>query len=72
MTRSVKREEIEITISPNGDKVDLHVQGIPGKQCLDATELLESGLGVVEDRVHTREMNQQPEKRVVNVSRTKG
>jgi hypothetical protein len=71
MTSSIKREEMEFTISPNGDKVNVHVQGIKGKQCLDATELIESKLGIVETREHTREMNQQPEKRVVNVSRTR-
>jgi len=71
MTKSVKREEIEITIDPTGDKVELHVHGIKGKKCLDATAVLENGLGEVEERTNTREMNQQPEKRVVNVSRAK-
>lgn len=69
MTRSVKREEIELTISPNGDKVELHIQGVKGKQCLDATKVLEEGLGEVVERKNTKEMNQQPEKKVVNVSR---
>ena len=72
MTKSVKREEMEFTVSPNGDSVEVHVMGIKGKQCLDATELIESKLGIVESREHTREMNQQPEKKVVNVSRSRG
>ena len=30
----VARKEIEIEISPDGDKISLHIQGVKGKTCL--------------------------------------
>ena len=62
-----KRSEINIEISPNGDSISLHVQGIKGKKCVDSTEALENGLGIVASREYTREFNKQPEKEVVNI-----
>lgn len=64
---AAKRRELEIEISPDGDSVSLHIQGVKGKECLDATELLEKGLGEVVDRKFTQEYRQVPEKKTVNV-----
>lgn len=64
--------EIEIEISPTGDSVSLHVQGVKGKQCLSITEFLEKGLGKVVDRSKTKEFYKEPDKKVVNVGFNKG
>ena len=68
----VKRKEIEIEISPDGDKISLHINGVKGHECLDATEVLENGLGEVIDRSYTQEFHQTPEKKVTNVSFNRG
>lgn len=69
---AVKRKEIEIEISPNGDSVSLHIKGVKGHECLDATELLEKGLGEIIDRNYTQEYHQVPEKKTTNVTFNKG
>lgn len=68
----MKRNELEIEISSDGNTVSVHIQGVKGKQCLDATEFLEKGLGTVLERTKTQEYHQQPDKTVVNVGFTKG
>ena len=45
-------EEIEVTIDKNG-KVQLHVRGVKGENCLDITRALEVALG---GEVELREM----------------
>ncbi len=35
-----KRRDIEVTIAPDGT-VQVHVSGMPGKQCMQVRELLE-------------------------------
>jgi hypothetical protein len=65
---SDKKTELEIEISENGDIVTFHIQGISGKQCIDATELFEKGLGVVLNRKLTQEYHKIPEKKVVNTT----
>jgi hypothetical protein len=64
---AAKKREIEIEISPDGDSVTLHIMGVKGKECLDATELLEKGLGKVIDRKLSTEYREVPDKKVVNV-----
>ena len=64
----VARKEIEIEISPDGDKISLHIQGVKGKTCLDATEVLEKGLGEVIDRNYTQGFYKVPEKKTINVA----
>lgn len=68
----MERNELEIEISPDGNTVSIHIQGVKGKQCLDATEFLEGGLGTVLERTKTQEYHQQPDKKVVNVGFNKG
>jgi len=65
------KKEVEIEISANGDKVTIHFKGTKGSKCLDFTELLEKGIGAVEDRTYTQEYRQVPEKKVTNVSLNK-
>ncbi|MCK9442823.1 MAG: DUF2997 domain-containing protein [Methanothrix sp.] len=64
----IKRKEIEIEISPDGDKISLHIKGVKGHECLDATEVLEKGIGEIIDRNYTQEYHQTPEKKAINVS----
>ena len=56
-----RKEEIEITISEDGE-VELHVQGVPGSDCMKLTEDLEEALGVVLNREKTNEFYQTPVK----------
>ena len=65
---SLKKQEIEILISPDGNSVKIHVKGIKGSKCLDATEFLEKGLGNnVVERKYTSEYHEVPEKKVTNI-----
>lgn len=54
-----KKEEIEITIGEDGGVV-LHVNGVPGSDCMKITEDLEEALGVVIHREKTNEYYQTP------------
>ncbi len=54
-----RKEEIEITINENGE-VELHVQGVPGSDCMKLTADLEEALGVVLNREKTSEYYQTP------------
>jgi len=68
---SKKATEMDITISADGNTVGVHVQGIRGDQCLDATEFIQD-MGKVVERKNTREMSLQPEKKVVNTNFVRG
>lgn len=55
------REEIEVTIGPDG-QVSIQVRGVQGKGCLDLTRPLEAALGgVVESRTATAEQYVEPQ-----------
>jgi len=49
-----EKQEMEITIGRDG-KVEIHVQGVDGKSCMDLTKELEEALGVVTSREKTGE-----------------
>lgn len=49
-----KRRDLEITIAPDGT-VQVHVTGMPGKQCLDIKEILEASVGPLESQRLTSE-----------------
>ncbi len=57
------KKDIIITIGPDGN-VQLQVQGVAGKECLDFTKFLEDELGEVTDRQHTGEYYQEEEQGV--------
>jgi len=52
--------DLDIQISPDG-KVTFHVQGLPGKKCLEVTKELEKELGDVLNREYTSEYYAQEE-----------
>ncbi|MDC7224759.1 MAG: DUF2997 domain-containing protein [Spirochaetales bacterium] len=47
-----EKQEMEITIDKDG-QVQIHVQGVDGKSCLELTKDLEEALGVVTTREKT-------------------
>ena len=55
-----KKREMVITIGPDGE-VQIQVEGVSGKGCLDFTKFLEEELGDVTERVHTAEYYQEDE-----------
>ncbi len=67
----MKNTEMDIIISRDGNEVQVHVQGISGKQCVDATEFIQN-MGTLIKRTSTREMAKQPEKKVVNTNFVRG
>jgi len=48
------RQEVQITISPNGE-VKTHIMGMKGKKCLKLVEALQRELGPVKDQRLTSE-----------------
>jgi hypothetical protein len=56
-----KKQEMEISIDKNG-KVQIHVQGMNGKKCMDLTKDLEDALGVVTAREKTSEYYKEEKK----------
>ena len=59
----VTKKDIIITIGPDGN-VNLQVEGVAGKDCLDFTKFLEEELGEVTERVHTAEYYQEEDEHV--------
>ena len=53
-----KGEELEIEIDANG-RVQVHVKGLPGKQCLDYLRIFQELLGPVTDQQPTEEFYQE-------------
>ncbi|MCL6499912.1 MAG: DUF2997 domain-containing protein [Firmicutes bacterium] len=49
-----RKRDIEVSISPDG-RVQVHVKGMPGKQCLKVRQLLEEVLGPLESQRLTSE-----------------
>ena len=64
---AVKRE-MTVSIGPDGE-VEIEVDGVKGKDCLDFTKWLEDELGVVTARTQTSEYYQSEvqEKEVIKV-----
>lgn len=50
----MRKQDIEITISPNGE-VSFRIKGVKGPKCLDETKFLEEAVGEVIDREKTSE-----------------
>ena len=57
------KKDMIITIGPDGN-VQIQVEGVSGKECLDFSKFLEDELGTVTERVHTAEYYQEEEERV--------
>ena len=57
-------EEIKLKIMPDGE-VKVEVRGVKGAECMELTEFLENGLGLVVKREKTAEYNQVPTKIVI-------
>ena len=49
-----KKRDIVITIGPDGN-LQISVEGVAGKSCVDFTKFLEDELGDVAERTHTSE-----------------
>jgi len=49
-----KKRDMIVTIGPDGN-VQITVEGVPGKGCLEFTKFLEEELGEVVNRTHTSE-----------------
>lgn len=62
------KRDIIITIGPDGG-VDIKVEGVGGKDCLDFTKFLEEELGDVTERQFTSEYFQVEEEQHVKVGR---
>jgi len=60
------KRDIIITIGPDGG-VDIKVEGVGGKDCLDFTKFLEEELGDVTAREYTSEYYQLEEEQVQKV-----
>ena len=63
----MKKQEIMISIGKDGN-VQFEVKGVPGKDCLSLTQVLEEELGVVVDRQRTAEFYQEAVTEDVKVS----
>lgn len=50
----MKQHELDITIDKTG-KVQVHIQGIKGKKCLDIAKMLEEMVGKIQETSHTSE-----------------
>lgn len=51
------KQEMTVTIGPDGE-VEIAVNGVKGKSCIDFTKWLEEELGIVKARTHTSEYYQ--------------
>lgn len=60
------QHEFEITIAHDGT-VELHVQGIKGKSCLEIMKLFESVVGELQDRRETSEFYEPDEQVQFNI-----
>jgi hypothetical protein len=56
----MRKQEIEITISPTGE-VSFTVKGVKGAACLDETRFLEEAVGEVVEREKTAEFFEEGE-----------
>lgn len=56
----MKKQEIEIKISPTGD-VSFTVKGVKGARCVDETRFLEEAIGEVTEREKTAEYYEEAE-----------
>lgn len=63
-----KRRDLEITIAPDGT-VQVHVKGMPGKQCLKIKEVLEQVVGPLQDQRLTSEYYEPEEQARINIDR---
>jgi hypothetical protein len=52
------KEELEITISPEG-QIKVHIKGIKGKKCSDLMKKLEKELGFISEQKYTSEYYEQ-------------
>lgn len=43
-------KRLQIRIAPDGEQVDVDVEGFSGDACIEATRKLERGIGAVEER----------------------
>jgi acylphosphatase len=59
----MKKRDIVITIGEDGE-VQIAVEGVSGKGCIDFTKFLEEELGDVTSREHTSEYYQEDEDQV--------
>ena len=59
----MKKRDIIITIGDDGE-VQISVEGVSGKGCIDFTKFLEDELGDVTSREHTSEYYQEEEEGV--------
>ncbi len=63
-----RRRDIEVTIAPDGT-VQVHVSGMPGKQCLQIRELLEETLGPLQSQTLTSEYHAPEEPTRISLER---
>lgn len=63
-----KRRDLEITIAPDGT-VQVHVKGMPGKQCLRLKEILEQVVGPLQSQTLTSEYYEPEEQARISVDR---
>jgi hypothetical protein len=54
-------KEIKVNISPDGSKVSVEVNGVPGPSCKDLTEQFQKALGTVIETKKTGEYYLTPE-----------
>lgn len=60
------KQEMTVSIGPDGS-VEITVNGVKGKKCMDFTKWLEEELGVVTQRTHTSEYYQSEVKESENI-----
>jgi len=63
-----KRRELEISIAPDGT-VQVHVKGMPGKQCLRIKEILEGSVGPLQSQQLTSEYYEPEEPAKIQLDR---
>ncbi|MEW6280027.1 MAG: DUF2997 domain-containing protein [Candidatus Eremiobacterota bacterium] len=64
-----KKRELEITIAPDGT-VQVHVSGMPGKQCLKVKEILEEIVGPLQSQRLTAEYYEPEEQARIKLERS--
>ncbi|HEY3998796.1 MAG TPA: DUF2997 domain-containing protein [Candidatus Xenobia bacterium] len=63
-----RRRDIDIRIAPDG-RLEVHVKGMPGKQCLEVKAILENLVGGLESQRLTPEYYEAPEHARLNLER---
>lgn len=66
-----RRRELEVTIAPDGT-VQVHISGMPGKQCLQIKEILEQTIGPLQSQRLTSEYYEPEEPGRISVERRPG